>query len=93
MNYLELDAALIVRQCLLSTFYPIQHHRYGDDMPSTEASSLTVRVAEIATAQPTTLNSPDSLYRKPPRSTSEHHSSGSDPYLRSMTSPDGSMAL
>jgi hypothetical protein len=47
-------------------------------MPSTEASFLTIRVAEIATAQPITLNSPDSLCRKPPRSASECHSSGGD---------------
>jgi hypothetical protein len=47
-------------------------------MPSTEASFLTIRVAEIATAQPITLNSPDSLCRKPPRSANECHSSGGD---------------
>jgi predicted DNA-binding transcriptional regulator AlpA len=49
-------------------------------MPSTEASS-TLRVAELATAQPTTLNPPDSLFRKPPRSASEQHPFGGDPLL------------
>jgi predicted DNA-binding transcriptional regulator AlpA len=66
---------------LIVNALPIQQHRYGDDMPSTDSPSA-VRSSEFATTPIDTVNVTDISIRKPPqRATAMPYSLTGDPLL------------